>query len=130
MILAEASGISISFDPMETEDEVGSIQFDISIKFRTRNQFSQFDVKNVWIEESELNRFETQLDRETVSELNDMSGYTIIRMQHVDDFTKIEINPIKERMSQEYDRINVTIFADYNIITYLYRALNEYAKWW
>ena len=130
MILAEASGISISFDPMETEDKVGSIKFNISIKFRTRNQFSQFDVKNVWIEESELNRFETQLDRESVSELNDMSGYTIIRMQHVGDLTKIEINPIKERMSQEYDRINVTIFAEYNINTNLYKALNNYAKWW
>ena len=130
MIVAETNGISISLDPIETEKKVDSIKFDLHIKFNTLNQASEFTLKNLWIEESELNKFEAQLDKEQISELIDMSGFTILRLQHADDFTKIEINPVKERMSQEYDRINISMYVEYNLITYLYRALNDYAKWW
>ena len=130
MIVAETAGISISLDPVETEDRVGSIKFNLKIKFNTQNQVSEFSLNNIWVEETELNKFEAQLDRSQIAELTDMSGFTILRLQHVDDFTKLEINPTKERMSQEYDRMNTSIYVEYDLITYLYRALNEYAKWW
>ncbi|ABC28313.1 hypothetical protein HCH_01453 [Hahella chejuensis KCTC 2396] len=61
MIVAETTGISISLDPLETEDQVGSIKFDLNIKFNTQNQASEFTLNNLWIEEAELNKFETQL---------------------------------------------------------------------
>ncbi|WP_444901991.1 hypothetical protein ACJJIG_02440 [Microbulbifer sp. SSSA007] len=130
LIVAETSGISISLDPKETEDRVGSIKFDLKVKFNTQNQASEFSLNNIWIEETELNQFEAQLDKSQIAELTDMSGFTILRLQHVDDFTKLEINPIKERMSEEYDRINISMYVEYNLFTYLYRALNDYAKWW
>lgn len=130
MIVAETSGISISLDPKEVEDRVGSIKFDLKIKFNSQNQASEFSLNNIWIEGTELNEFEAQLDKSQIAELTDMSGFTILRLQHVDDFTKLEINPIKQRMSEEYDRINISMHVEYNLITYLYRALNDYAKWW
>ena len=95
-----------------------------------KRHISNFTLHNIWIEEAELNKFENQLDTEKISELTDMSGFTIIRLQHIDDFTKIEINPIKARMSNEYDRLNITMFVEYNLISHLYHAFNDYAKWW
>ncbi|WP_144395619.1 hypothetical protein [Pleionea sediminis] len=130
MIVAETTGITIKFDPLDTEKNVGSVKFNISIEFSTQNQKSSYQISNVWIEEKELKRFEAQLDSKPIAQLTDMSDYTLLSFEHVDDYTKIEINPIKERMSDEYDRLNTKLFVDYNLITYLYRAFKDYPKWW
>ncbi len=130
MIKASATDIDISFDIVDVDEHEEIINFTIKIEFSPFLQKAIYQVRKAYIDKNELNKFEEELTSSDTAELNDVNGYTIIRLQRTNDGNIIEVQPLSDEVASDYDRLNITMYADVALMDKLSAAFTKYPKWW
>lgn len=130
MIKANATDINMSFEVIGADDNDEAINFTIKIEFTPSFQRSNYQIRNVLIDKDELYKFEEQLQSGDEAELSDINAQLIMHIKHTDDFDIIEVQPLSSEVTTDYDRLNITMYADHLIMSRLGAAFKKYPKWW
>lgn len=129
-IYAQTSDGTISLEPKELEERLGSICFELNVHFCSASQNIACQLSDVWVSYSELNAFESQLMNQEVAQLIDMSGDCVLLIKASSDFTLIELNPNIEPLVNASPSVKVMLLTKTNIKNVLYQAIRDYPKWW
>jgi hypothetical protein len=130
--LLNSNELKLTLDPVETEEKVLSIAFDIRAEMNFPYQNVQIEIKSCWIEHWTLNDFEGQVrdfikGERSVALLQNMSNqpvFQIIRGQENVQFV-IEAS---DSMDMGTGKISVNSYeAEVNE---LFERLRNYPKWW
>ena len=130
MIKANATDIEIFFEVVDVDEQQNAINFSIRIDFSPFMQRATYQIRNVMIDKEELLKFEEQLANEQIAELCDVNAQLVLQIEHTDECDKIEIQPLSTEVETEYDRLNITMYADHLIMGRLSQAFQKYPKWW
>lgn len=130
--LIETTPLEIYLDPVSTQERLPSVAFDITINWVMPYQNAQINIKECWLEYSELKRFENELKQfinlQTNSvNLNNMSSVPIIMLKK--DSEKI-IFEIMVTDSASMGVISIKIYLYEQELVEMAQNIKNWAKWW
>lgn len=131
--LINSENLKVEFDPVQTENHYHpSVAFDIYIIFETTLQLSKFTLKEFWLENSEMNRFQKKLQdfiekKSDFVGLLDMSLNPFLKIERVDEDLFFELKAETHFPSSEV-KIKIQIEKDEPEI--ILAKMKSWEKWW
>lgn len=131
--LIKSENLKVEFDPVQTEDKYHpSVAFDIYVSWKTAFQISKIEIKEYWLENSELNEFQKNFQqlaerRKELVELKSMKLNPLLKFIRINEVLFFELKvegrfPVGEiilKTEIEEDELPVIL-----------ERMKDWAKWW
>jgi hypothetical protein len=128
-ITCRYQALLIELEPLEVEEQVGSVQLAIRIAYEGKRQSLHWTGK-MWISYAALTEFEEALRAHEVATLVDMSLYPVLQIAAVGGQVHVMINPKAERQALDGERLTVKLQAEPGLPSALAMAFRDFPKWW
>lgn len=120
--------LALNFVEVDSSDF--GVRIHLEIEYVGKHQNFKFCAEHLWVEYSELRRFESELLEGKEIILHDMSDYPVLHFQRDSSHERLTINPPSARQSADGDAIVTYLKIANGSINALYSSLNQFAKWW
>jgi hypothetical protein len=128
-----SDGLKVDLDPVQTEDvHHASVAFDITVIWSTTLQKTRIEIREFWLEHTELNKFQEELQnfvagRIAVAKLCDMSLEPVMRFHRIRGASFFEINAQSNYPSGS---TNLKTQIDEDELVMIVERMKTWAKWW
>jgi hypothetical protein len=128
-----SDGLKVDLDPVQTEDvHHASVAFDITVIWSTTLQKTRIEIREFWLEHTELNKFQEELQnfvagRIAVAKLCDMSLEPVMQFYRIRGASFFEINAQRNCPSGSTN-LRTQIYE--NELVMIVERMKTWAKWW